>query len=98
MLFLLQNRIDSEFAPMFFLSEINECATDPCHVNATCQNTDGSYDCSCNDGYTGNGTDCTGMFSCWVEREIIVESHVKCMRGERCERGVCCVHKTPFCS
>ena len=31
-----------------------------CHDNATCTNTDGSFTCACNDGYEGNGTQCTG--------------------------------------
>ena len=39
--------------------DIDECADNPCHANATCTNTVGGYTCSCNDGYTGNGTTCT---------------------------------------
>ena len=35
---------------------------DNCHDNATCSNNDGSYSCSCNSGYTGNGRDCQSMF------------------------------------
>ncbi len=32
-----------------------------CHVNATCMNTDGSYNCSCINGTEGNGyTTCEG--------------------------------------
>jgi hypothetical protein len=40
--------------------DVDECAlgTDNCHDNATCNNTDGSFECSCNDGYSGNGTSC----------------------------------------
>lgn len=42
--------------------DIDECALkyDNCHTNALCTNTDGSYTCACNEGYTGNGTNCTG--------------------------------------
>ncbi|XP_052253079.1 fibrillin-1-like [Dreissena polymorpha] len=29
----------------------NECSTDPCTANSTCQNTNGSYVCDCNSGY-----------------------------------------------
>ncbi len=31
-----------------------------CDINATCDNTIGSFDCMCNPGYTGNGTICDG--------------------------------------
>ncbi|CAK8680217.1 unnamed protein product [Clavelina lepadiformis] len=31
------------------------CASDPCAVNATCTDTDGSYYCDCAEGFTGNG-------------------------------------------
>ena len=43
-------------------ADVNECArgTDRCHPHATCHNTQGSYTCSCNAGYTGNGYSCTG--------------------------------------
>ena len=42
----------------------NTCTTDltPCHAEATCANTDGSYTCMCNAGYTGNGLICFGKF------------------------------------
>ena len=31
-----------------------------CDDNANCTNTDGSYNCSCNYGYKGDGFNCTG--------------------------------------
>ena len=43
--------------------DINECEiyTINCHVNATCVNTNGSYGCMCNEGYSGDGiTFCNG--------------------------------------
>ena len=44
-----------------FFSDMNECHTDfPCHSNATCKNTDGSYICTCDSGYSGDGLNCTG--------------------------------------
>ena len=48
-----------------FSPDINECddGTASCDVNAQCTNTDGSYNCSCSSGYSGDGMTCTGMYS-----------------------------------
>ena len=45
-------------------SDLDECLSGarPCEVNASCTNSDGSYSCVCNQGFTGNGTVCDGMF------------------------------------
>ena len=41
--------------------DINECASDnDCDENANCFDSIGSYNCSCNPGYWGNGFNCTG--------------------------------------
>ena len=48
-----------------FHTDIDECANDDlnnCHEDANCTNTGGSFNCSCNDGYSGSGTECTGKF------------------------------------
>ena len=43
--------------------DIDECTTEsPCHANATCNNTEGSYICECNTGFNGNGLTCEGKF------------------------------------
>ena len=45
------------------VTDIDEC--DPeleshtCNGNATCENTEGSYLCTCNVGFVGNGVTCT---------------------------------------
>ena len=46
----------------FVVSDIDEClnGTHGCDVNAECNNTLGSYKCTCKDGFQGNGTKCTG--------------------------------------
>ena len=42
-------------------ADIDECelGIDNCHVNATCADVVGSFVCTCNDGFEGNGVDCT---------------------------------------
>ena len=44
------------------LLDVDECAENShkCHGNAYCNNTVGSYNCTCNSGYSGNGFNCTG--------------------------------------
>ena len=50
---------------VFYPSDVDECTagTDNCTQN--CDNTDGSYTCSCDGGYTttDNGMTCDGIFS-----------------------------------
>ena len=44
-------------------SDINECelsSLNDCDGNADCIDTIGSYNCSCNPGYEGDGFNCTG--------------------------------------
>ena len=40
--------------------DINECDSSPCSSDATCSNTDGSFQCTCNNGFSGDETTCTG--------------------------------------
>ncbi|MFH4974230.1 hypothetical protein AB6A40_000939 [Gnathostoma spinigerum] len=40
----------------------NECLDKPCHWLAHCQNTLGSYYCTCFPGFEGDGHDCSGNF------------------------------------
>ena len=55
------------YASYFCLcTDINECE-DPggsvlCDENANCNDTDGSYDCVCRVGYSGDGFNCSGWF------------------------------------
>ena len=48
----------------FSLPDIDECEADLCHQEASCMNTDGSYICTCNRGYFGNGLECSGKHFC----------------------------------
>ena len=45
-----------------FHIDTDECsdATHSCHVNGTCHDTVGSYDCVCSTGFVGDGYNCTG--------------------------------------
>ena len=47
---------------LYLIVDINECESDDlnnCHENAQCTNTEGSFTCSCNPGYTGDGVNCS---------------------------------------
>ncbi|XP_068711961.1 fibropellin-3-like isoform X2 [Montipora foliosa] len=58
-------------------TDLDECkiATHTCHVDATCNNTVGSYNCTCNQGFTGDG------ITCWPETD-------ECA-SDPCLYGVC---------
>ena len=49
-----------QYVRVIFISDIDECSLNKCHQNATCTNTKGSYNCTCKDGFVGDGKDCTG--------------------------------------
>ena len=48
----------------FTVSDIDECTrATTCDSNAACTNTPGSFTCTCNQGYTGDGATCEGTDS-----------------------------------
>ena len=53
---------------MFHPADIDECSIPihSCHINASCSNTDGSYDCQCLLGFDGDGFICTSKKSHFV--------------------------------
>ena len=53
-----------------YLSDIDECAQNPCHDNASCINSIGSYECHCDSGFSGNGKNCTSKY----EKKESIES------------------------
>lgn len=52
------------FTLLPLLTDIDECSDNShnCHLSATCTNTVGSFTCSCNAGYTGDGITCSGKY------------------------------------
>jgi hypothetical protein len=58
----------------FFWLDINECRDESnlnnCHQYAKCINTYGSYNCSCSDGFYGNGTHCADINECAIYPNI----------------------------
>ena len=50
------------FDPFIQPADVNECEleTYPCSLNANCMDTDGSFNCTCSDGFEGDGFNCTG--------------------------------------
>ena len=45
-----------------FSKDVDECSEDKhnCSPKATCENTEGSFKCKCNDDYQGDGKSCVG--------------------------------------
>ena len=61
-----------------FHSDIDECVTrtHDCIKEASCSNNIGSFSCSCNLGYFGNGTTCEGMWSTWDEMNLYLDYYL----------------------
>ena len=54
--------------PLLSSPDINECE-DPgnnpvCHEHANCTDSEGSYECTCNTGFSGDGLHCSGLNLC----------------------------------
>lgn len=58
--------IESILIGFSVLVDVDECelGTDVCNGNAFCTNNVGLYECSCMEGYTGDGFDCRGRDIC----------------------------------
>ena len=54
---------------------MDECLSSPCDANAICQNTIGSFTCTCNAGFTGDGLSCTGKIKNLVNDTTFTSCH-----------------------
>ena len=54
------NNLHSKFNLQLPLIDDDECKNGlhDCDLNARCTNTDGSFECTCNDGFHGDGKTC----------------------------------------
>ena len=67
-LVFLSNSQKLKKAQCVCVSDIDECALNNgnCSEYAICANFPGSYNCTCNTGFIGNGLNCTGIFYFFV--------------------------------
>ena len=58
--------------------DINECLTGDhsCSSHGYCSDTDGSYECACQDGFEGDGVQCTNIDECelGLDKKLAVQS------------------------
>ena len=66
--------------------DFNECddkETNNCHKDATCHNTDGSFECKCKDGYQGDGTTNCGKMNS-LRHESTYTTSLRLIRSNSC--------------
>lgn len=58
------------------VTDLDECAAEPepCSEDATCIDTDGSFECVCNPGFTGDGVQCEGKW----RKQCSMNNETKC--------------------
>ncbi len=60
----------------YLVIDIDECSTDDnCDPNAKCTNT-GSFTCTCNQGYSGDGVSCIGEFFLYTKLTQVMVSSI----------------------
>ena len=65
-----------------FHPDIDECSTEihNCAARAICTNTNGSYTCTCIEGYEGDGVNCHGkfIFMVFIYIYIYIYNYINC--------------------
>ena len=68
----------SPYQSSFVDEDVDECsdlASNNCHAMANCTDTEGSFTCSCNTGYSGNGVSCNSEYEQTFMNSNIVNFH-----------------------
>ena len=77
------------FTCIMHSTDINECEleTHTCSPNANCTDTDGSFNCTCREGFEGDGFNCTGT-------KHILHNPImhQLTRENEAYNGTCCTH------
>ena len=50
------------YGSLCVFADVDECGGDPCDSEADCNNTVGSFMCTCCTGFSGDGMTCIGAF------------------------------------
>ena len=79
-----------------FCVDIYECTVgeNRCHDNAVCSNLLGSYDCTCESGFTGDGFSCVGELAILRHKHYIAIFYHRSTERCVCNFTVKCVNRS----
>ncbi|XP_020604386.1 fibrillin-1-like [Orbicella faveolata] len=79
-----QHRWNCLRVEVYGTADIDECManTHDCHPSATCTNTEDSFTCACNEGYTGDGRSCIDVDECADNQDHCHPSLADCFNTE----------------